>query len=121
MKIKTIPGDAKRIALRPLALGEKTGHHHSLVALEEGLDVNDFAEMFEVIVGAAETITCVRVKKDGAVGLSHQEHKAHAISATKPVGIRQGDVLLAPLQTPGDYEVIIQTEVTDWGRAAVID
>ena len=120
MKIKTIPGDAKRIALRPLALGEKTGHHHSLVALEEGLDVNDFAEMFEVIVGA-ETITCVRVKKDGAVGLSHQEHKAHAISATKPVGIRQGDVLLAPLQTPGDYEVIIQTEVTDWGRAAVID
>ena len=43
----------------------------------------------------------LRISADG-VSLQHQEHKTHAVP-------------------PGEYEIVIQTEVTDWGRAAVID
>ena len=42
-----IPKNAKRIPLRPLALGEKTGHHHSLCTLDE-TPVEVVCEMYEV-------------------------------------------------------------------------
>lgn len=93
-----IPADAKRVPLRPLALGEKTGHHHSLYA-EEGLVLEDAAQMFEVKTEGVKHY--LRITADG-VSLQHQEHKTHAVP-------------------PGEYEVTIQTEVTDWGRAAVQD
>lgn len=94
-----IPADAKKIPLRPLALGEKTGHHHSLYA-EGGVVLEEVAEMFEVTTeGGVKHY--LRVTADG-VSLQHQEHKTHAVP-------------------PGEYEVTIQTEVTDWGRAAVQD
>jgi hypothetical protein len=96
-----IPKNAKRIALRPLALGEKTGHHHSLVCVDPDRDINDVAELYEA--AEDEKIkTYLRVIEDECVALVHQEHKAHLVPA-------------------GEYEVVIQSEVTDWGRAAVID
>src|ERR1700722_15031313 len=97
MKTK-IPTNAKQIPLRPLALGAKPGHHHSLV-MEQG-DVTEGAQMFEV-VDESGTKVYLRVTADG-VSLQHQEHK------TQPIA-------------PGEYEVTIQQEVTDWGRAPVQD
>ena len=96
-----IPKNAKKIELRPLALGEKTGHHHSLY-MEPGSSVSleEAAEMYEVEVETGKQVF-LRVNAAG-VSLQHQEHKAHAIP-------------------PGEYEVTIQTEVTDWGRAEVLD
>jgi hypothetical protein len=87
-----IPKEAKRIKTRPLALGEVTGHHHSLVA-----DEADCVEMYE---NAGEVY--VRVTRD-AVPEQHQEHKPHLCPAESEFGIR------------------IATEVNDWGRAPVKD
>lgn len=96
-----IPKNAKRIALRPLALGEKTGHHHSLAVLDETRNLDELAEMYTV--EEDEKIkTYLRVIEDEAVVLTHQEHKTQAVPA-------------------GEYEVVIQTEVTEWGTAAVQD
>lgn len=94
-----IPADAIRIPLRPLALGEKTGHHHSL-ATDGSVALDQACEMFE---GATRDGTRIflRVKTDG-VFLTHQEHKTHAIA-------------------PGEYEVTIQQENTDWGARPVED
>lgn len=95
-----IPKEAKRIALRPLALGEKTGHHHSLVCLDER-PVDEVAEMYTAEIDG-QMKTYLRVIEDECVVLTHQEHKTQAVPA-------------------GEYEVVIQTEVTDWGRAEVLD
>lgn len=95
-----IPTEARQIALRPLALGEKTGHHHSLVLLDatqEGL--GEKVQMYEMEREGKRVF--LRVTGQG-VALAHQEHKPHAVE-------------------PGEYEVTIQTEVTDWGVAAVQD
>lgn len=97
MKTK-IPTNAKKIALRPLALGEKTGHHHSLV-MEQG-EITEGAEMFEVEDTDGKKVY-LRITAEG-VSLQHQEHK------TQPIA-------------PGEYEVTIQHEVTDWGRVPVQD
>jgi hypothetical protein len=86
-----IPKNAKRIKTRPLALGEATGHHHSLVA-----DEADAVEMYE-----KDGEIFVRVI--GEVPVQHQEHKPHTCPAGAEFGIR------------------IATEVNDWGRAPVKD
>jgi hypothetical protein len=95
-----IPSNAKRIPLRPLAFGEKTGHHHSLMA-NPGVCLEEAAEMFEVKTedGVKHFL---RITGDG-VSLVHQEHKAH------------------PSIAPGSYEVVIQQENSDWGSRAVLD
>ena len=100
MKATLIPKAAKKIALRPLALGEKTGHHHSLYIEPGGVAIEEAAELFEVTTedGVKHFL---RITGEG-VSLQHQEHKTHSVP-------------------PGEYEVVIQTEVTDWGRAQVID
>lgn len=95
MTKSSIPTDAKKIPLRPLALGEKTGHHHSLV-VEAPLELEDCVEMYE-----KDGEVFVRIKDEGVV-LAHQEHKSHAVP-------------------PGDYRVTIQQENTDWGSRAVLD
>ena len=92
---KAVPTDAKRIANRPLAYGEKTGHHHSLVA--DQVNLEDAVEMYE-----KDGEIYVRIADEG-VALVHQEHKAH------------------PELVPGDYKVTIQQENTDWGARAVLD
>lgn len=92
-----IPTDAKRIPIRPLALGEKTGHHHSMVMDQPEIAIEDAVEMYE-----KDGETYVRIKEEG-VSLVHQEHKAH------------------PSIAPGDYRVVIQQEETDWGSRQVAD
>ena len=94
-----IPENAKRIPLRPLALGEKTGHHHSL-ATDGSVAVEDACEMFEGETREGVKVF-LRVKTDGVL-LTHQEHK------TQPIA-------------PGEYVVTIQREETDWGAAPVRD
>jgi len=96
-----IPKNAKRIALRPLALGERTGHHHSLVCLDAERNLDDVAEMYESI-DDEKVKTYLRVIESECVALVHQEHKAQAVPA-------------------GEYEVVIQSEVTDWGTSQVAD
>ena len=92
-----IPANAKRIPLRPVALGEVTGHHHSFMS-NVATDTADLVEMYE-----ADGKTYVRVLGDpGDVSLVHQEHKAQTIA-------------------PGEYEVRIQTEDTEWGQQNVAD
>jgi hypothetical protein len=99
MKKTEIPSTAKRIPVRPVALGEVTGHHHSFMSNEEGVDVAELVEMYEDADGA----TYVRVLGEpGDVSLVHQEHKAHVIE-------------------PGEYSVTIQRENTDWGAQPVAD
>jgi hypothetical protein len=99
IKKQAIPATAKRIPLRPLALGEVTGHHHSLMSNVAETDVADLVEMYEGEDGK----TYVRVLGEpGDVSLVHQEHKAQVVP-------------------PGDYSVTIQQENTDWGTRQVID
>jgi len=96
---KVIPKDAKRVPLRPVALGEVTGHHHSFMSNTAEADVADLVEMYESPDGK----TYVRVLGEpGRVSLVHQEHKAHMIP-------------------PGEYSVTIQQENTDWGARPVLD
>ena len=90
-----IPEDATKIALRPLALGENTGHHHSL-CVEEPAKLEDQVSMYE-----KNGQTYVSVTGEG-VRLAHQEHKTHEVPA-------------------GDYVVTIQQENTDWGPKPVTD
>lgn len=94
-----IPATAKKVPLRPIALGEATGHHHSLMA-DPGVALEDVAEMYEVEAGEGAG-TYLRINGEG-VSLVHQEHKAHAIA-------------------PGEYQVVIQQENTDWGAQPVRD
>ncbi len=67
-----IPKDAKRIPIRPLALGELTGHHHSFVCDEADV------EMYE-----KDGETYVRIVNDAP--LTHQEHKGH-IAPSNAIG-----------------------------------
>ena len=97
LKPTTIPTDAKRVTLRPIALGEKTGHHHSLMSNVE-TPVEDLVEMYE-----KDGQTFVRVLGEPeAVSLVHQQHKAHTIA-------------------PAEYVYVPQVENSDWGTRRVID
>ena len=94
-----IPADVKRVPLRPVALGEVTGHHHSFMSNVEEVDVADRVEMYE----GKDGVLYVRVLGEpGDVSLVHQEHKAHVVP-------------------PGEYSVTIQQENTDWGARPVAD
>jgi hypothetical protein len=70
-----IPKNAKRIENRPLALGEVTGHHHSLVADPE------LVEMYE-------KDGQIFVHANAEIPLQHQEHKPHVVPADSDWGIR---------------------------------
>ena len=99
MMTSKIPKNAKRVPLRPVALGEVTGHHHSFMSNVADVDVADLVEMYE----GEDGNTYVRVLGgEGAVSLVHQEHKAHCVPA-------------------GEYSVTIQQENTDWGARPVAD
>ena len=94
LKPAAIPADAKRINLRPIALGEKTGHHHSLMTCTE-TPVEDLVEMYE-----KDGQTYVRALAE--VSLVHQQHKAAPVA-------------------PAEYVYIPQVENSDWGTRQVID
>ena len=91
----TIPAEAQQVKIRPIALGEKTGHHHSLM-VDPGVSLENAVEMFE-----ADGKTFVRITEQG-VALVHQQHKAQQIPA-------------------GEYVYIPQVENSDWGTRQVID
>ncbi len=97
LKPATIPADAKRIKLRPIALGERTGHHHSLMTCVEA-PIEDLIEMYE-----KDGQTFVRVLGNaGDVSLVHQQHKAHIVE-------------------PAEYVYVPQVENSDWGTRQVTD
>jgi len=97
LKPAAIPANAKRINLRPIALGEKTGHHHSLMTCTE-TPIEDLVEMYE-----KDGKTYVRVLGEPAeVALVHQQHKAAPVA-------------------PAEYVYIPQVENSDWGTRQVID
>lgn len=78
-----IPIGAKRIATRPLALGEVTGHSHRAAVM-------DAVEMFEIKEDGAETKTFLRVTGEGGVSIVHEEHGTVAL----PEGW-EGEVIIA--------------------------
>jgi len=41
-----VPSGAKKISIRPIALGEHTGHHHSLMSNVE-IPLEELVEMYE--------------------------------------------------------------------------
>jgi hypothetical protein len=93
----TIPPDAKKIALRPIALGEHTGHHHSLMTCTE-TPVEELVEMYE-----KDGKTYVRALGDPSeVALVHQQHKAQRLASQ-------------------EYVYVPQVENSDWGTRQVID
>ena len=97
LKPATIPTDAKRVKLRPIALGERTGHHHSLMSNVE-TPVEDLVEMYE-----KDGQTFVRILGEPeSVSLVHQQHKAHTIA-------------------PAEYVYVPQVENSDWGTRRVED
>lgn len=57
-----VPKLAKRIKVRPLALGEVTGHSHQVA-------VADAVEMYEL-----DKATYLRVTAEGGVSILHEEH-----------------------------------------------
>jgi hypothetical protein len=97
LKPATIPADAKRVPLRPIALGERTGHHHSLMSCTE-TPIENLVEMYE-----KDGQTFVRVLGEpDEVSLVHQQHKAHILP-------------------PAEYVYIPQVENSDWGTRQVAD
>ena len=105
LKQSQIPRNAKQVPLRPLALGERTGHHHSFVA-EPGVRLEDAVQMFEVDDGNGSTTTYVRITAEG-VALEHQEHKPHGGAEVLPVG--------------SEFVYVPQVENSDWGTRQVAD
>lgn len=105
MKKTTIPPNAKRVPLRPLALGETSGHAHRLVT-DGNVALEDACEMY-VIEG--EPGAFLRVTTEG-VSLIHAEMSSIDTADHHPHAL-----------VPGDYAVVIQQEETDWGTRDVID
>jgi hypothetical protein len=97
LKPATIPADAKRVKLRPIALGERTGHHHSLMS-NVATPIEDLVEMYE-----KDGQLFVRVLGEPEeVSLVHQQHKPHSIA-------------------PAEYVYVPQVENSDWGTRPVRD
>lgn len=102
-----IPQNAKRIKLRPLALGEVTGHNHRLVS-DGGIAVEDACELYEHEEGDSKK-HFLRVTAEG-ISLIHATENSTATADHHPHVV-----------APGEYEVVIQEETTDWGTRQVAD
>lgn len=88
-----IPAAAQKVPLRPFALGEVTGHSHRVcVADEAGV------EMFEMEDDAGKTVW-MRVTKDGAVSLIHEDHDPTGTTSVLPQGW-EGEIVIAREYTP---------------------
>lgn len=81
----TIPATAKRIPLRPFALGEKTGHSHRV---EE-----DYANAVEMYEGENGEIY-VRIVGDVDVPVIHEDHDPSGAKSLLPAGW-EGEVRIA--------------------------
>lgn len=102
-----IPKNAKRIPLRPLALGETTGHQHRLIS-EGGVALEDACELYEH-TGDGLTQHFLRVTAEG-VSLIHatEDSTATADHHRQPLAI-------------GDHPVILERQMTDWGEQRATD
>ena len=95
-----IPPNAKRVPLRVFAHGEQTGHSHRVcVADEAGV------EMFEVVDDAGKTVW-MRVTKDGAVSLIHEDHDPTGDVSVLPRGW-EGEVVNAREYTPESIRSVV--------------
>ena len=83
----SIPKTAKRIPLRPLAYGERTGHSHAVVA-----DAADLVEMYEDEDGT------VWIKALGDLPIRHEDHDPTASVSIVPAGW-QGEIRIC-----GEYD-----------------
>jgi hypothetical protein len=80
-----IPTGAKRIPVRPFALGEVTGHSHRVVADDEVA-----IEMYEL--GGK---TYLRVAGEcGGIRIQHEDHDPQATTSILPAGW-EGEVIIA--------------------------
>ena len=79
-----IPKGAKKIPLRPFALGEKTGHSHRICLADEAK-----AEMFEI-----DGRTFLRVSEDGAISIQHEDHDPQGKISVLPAGW-EGEIVIA--------------------------
>jgi len=104
-----IPQQAKRIPLRPLAFGEVTGHNHRLVSSEGGVAVEDACELYELDTEDGEKKHLLRVTAEG-ISLIHADGDSLQTADHQPHVV-----------PPGEYDVIIQEETTDWGTRQVAD
>jgi hypothetical protein len=102
-----IPKNAKRIPLRPLALGEATGHNHRLIS-DGSVAVEDACELYEVEEQQTKKYF-LRVTSEG-ISLIHADGESLTVADHQTIPV-----------APGDYPIIIQEEVTDWGMQRVID
>jgi hypothetical protein len=102
-----IPAGAKKIPLRPLALGEATGHNHRLIS-DGAVAVEDACELYEVQEEGVKK-HFLRVTADG-ISLIHADGDS----------LRVADHQTVPV-APGEYPIVIQEEETDWGRQRVLD
>lgn len=79
-----IPKDPARIKVRPFALGEVTGHSHRVMVEDEA-----GIEMYEL-----EGATFLRVTKDGAVSIVHEDHDPKGTTSLLPAGW-EGEIRIA--------------------------
>ncbi len=80
--INRIPEHCRKMDHLTLALGEATGHHHTITELPPGM----LAEMYQ----DADGTLFLHIEGDDTVGLTHQEHDKVTIPAGDfEVGIQQ--------------------------------
>jgi hypothetical protein len=109
MSIDSIPADAKPIKPKGgrhvLALGEATGHHHSIATRTILVDEKETSaiELFET-PSQQEMFLLV---KEGAALLEHQEHGPIALPGGKYKVVRQREFVPTPAGMP-----------TRWSRVA---
>lgn len=87
-----------------LAHGEVTGHCHEIITSEQATDTIPPAQYFEEPGTGRRVLMATR-----PCALRHDEHGLIALDPSKPVQVRQGDVLLNPIGA-GAWEVIRQRE-----------
>lgn len=80
-----IPADAKRIPLRPFALGEITGHSHQVAP--------DYADQVEMYEGSDGQVY-VRIVGDVEVPVIHEDHDPAGTVSLLPAGF-EGVVRIA--------------------------
>ena len=92
----SIPKGAKRIATRPFAPGEVTGHSHRIIDADvEGV------EMLEI-----DGRTFVRVNKEGGISIQHEDHDPLGAVSKLPQGW-EGEVVIAREYSPEAIRSVI--------------
>jgi len=91
-----IPAGAKRMPLRPFALGESTGHSHRVAVADE-----NGVEMYEL-----ENRTFLRVTKAGSVSIVHEEHDPVGMVSVLPAGW-EGEVVIAREYSPREIQRVV--------------